>query len=79
MQYCRAMSFYALFSKPAPLGRPMDLTTGRCGARLCVLLLFFLYKTNKQTTGPWQSSNVSITGCGNFHKSNPTTAFLKDG
>jgi len=29
--------------------------------------------------GPWQASNVSITGCGNFHKSNPTTAFLKDG
>jgi hypothetical protein len=26
-----------------------------------------------------QVQNVSIEGCGNFHKSNPTTAFLQDG
>jgi hypothetical protein len=31
------------------------------------------------TVNPFQTLKVSITGCGNFHKSNPTTAFLKDG
>eukprot|EP00729_Bicosta_minor_P008220 gene8220-27493_t len=36
-------------------------------------------QTGPASTCPWQASNVSITGCGNFHKSNPTTAFLKDG
>lgn len=34
---------------------------------------------SSRPTGPWRVRNVSIEGCGNFHKSNPTTAFLQDG
>jgi len=33
----------------------------------------------ESVTGPWKSTSVEITGCGNYHKSNPTTAYLKDG